>query len=46
MIILNPADFIITDRDLLRCPEDDIKDTQVLETWLDGKRVWTSQESR
>jgi len=40
------ADFIITDRDLLQCPEDDIKDTQVLETWLDGKRVWNSQQSK
>jgi len=40
------ADFIITDRDLLQCPEDDIKDTQVLETWLDGKRVWLAGASR
>jgi len=40
------ADFIITDRDLLRCPEDDIKDTQVLETWLDGKRVWLAGASK
>jgi len=40
------ADFIITDRDLLQCPEDDIKDTQVLETWLDGKRVWLAGAGR
>ncbi len=39
------ADFIIIDRDLLQCPEDDIKDTQVLQTWLDGKRVWVAGAS-
>jgi len=34
------ADFILTDRDVLQCPLADLKDTQVLETWLDGKPVW------
>jgi predicted amidohydrolase YtcJ len=34
------ADFILIDRDLLRCPPDDIKSTQVLETWLGGKQVF------
>jgi predicted amidohydrolase YtcJ len=34
------ADFIILDRDVLTCPIDDLKDTKVRETWLDGKRVW------
>jgi predicted amidohydrolase YtcJ len=34
------ADFIIVDRDVLACPLDDLKDTQVRETWLDGKPVW------
>ncbi|MEQ1852917.1 MAG: amidohydrolase [Chthoniobacteraceae bacterium] len=34
------ADFIILDRDVLTCPIDELKDTQVRETWLDGKRVW------
>ena len=33
------ADFIILDRDILRCPVDDIRETQVLETWLGGKKV-------
>ncbi|MFM8890698.1 MAG: amidohydrolase [Planctomycetia bacterium] len=33
------ADFVILDRDLLACPIDDIPDTQVLETWLDGRRI-------
>lgn len=34
------ADFIIVDRDLLACSIDEIADTQVLETWVDGKRVF------
>ncbi len=34
------ADFVIIDRDLLRCPVDDIKETQVLQTWVDGRRVF------
>lgn len=34
------ADFIVIDRDLLSCPEDEIKDTQVLATFLAGKRIW------
>ena len=33
------ADFIVLDRDILRCPIDDIPETKVLETWLGGKRV-------
>ncbi len=34
------ADFIVVDRDLLACPVDDVKDTRVLETWSEGKRVF------
>lgn len=34
------ADFIVLDRDLLTCPEDDIKDTRVLETWVEGRKVF------
>lgn len=34
------ADFIIIDRDLLTCPEDDIKDTRVLQTWVEGRKVF------
>jgi hypothetical protein len=34
------ADLIILDRDILTCPEDDIKDTVVLETILGGKTVY------
>ncbi|WP_197444222.1 amidohydrolase [Maioricimonas rarisocia] len=33
------ADFIIVDRDLLTCPDEDIRDTRVLATYLDGKRL-------
>ncbi|MGH7946538.1 MAG: amidohydrolase [Opitutaceae bacterium] len=34
------ADFIVIDRDLLTCPEDDIKDTRVLQTWIEGRKVF------
>lgn len=34
------ADFIIIDRDVLHCPVDDVADTQVLETWVGGKKVF------
>jgi predicted amidohydrolase YtcJ len=34
------ADFIVADRDLLTCPVDDIRDTQVLRTYLNGKLVF------
>lgn len=33
------ADFILVDRDLLQCPDDDLRATRVLETWVDGRRV-------
>ena len=34
------ADFVVIDRDLLTCPEDEIKSTRALATYLDGKRVF------
>jgi predicted amidohydrolase YtcJ len=34
------ADFAVIDRDLLTCPEDAIKDTQALTTYLDGKCIF------
>ncbi len=34
------ADFIVVDRDLLECPIDDVRDTRVLATWVEGKRVF------
>lgn len=34
------ADFIVLDRDLLTCPEDAIRETRVLETWVEGKQIW------
>ncbi len=34
------ADFILTDRDPLTCPIDDLPQTVVLETWLEGRRVF------
>ena len=34
------ADMVIIDRDILTCPEDDIKDTKVLATYLGGKLIY------
>jgi predicted amidohydrolase YtcJ len=34
------ADLIVIDRDILTCPVDDIKETQVLQTYLGGKKVY------
>jgi predicted amidohydrolase YtcJ len=34
------ADMIIIDRDILTCPEDDIRDTKILRTILGGKTVY------
>jgi predicted amidohydrolase YtcJ len=39
------ADFIIVDRDVLTCPLDRLRSTQVRETWLDGKPVWRAGET-
>jgi predicted amidohydrolase YtcJ len=34
------ADFIIVDRDPMTCPENQIRDVKVLETWLGGRKIW------
>jgi predicted amidohydrolase YtcJ len=34
------ADFIVLDRDLLECPVDDVRETKVLATWVEGKQVF------
>jgi len=34
------ADMVVIDRDIMTCPEDDIKDTKVLTTYLGGKVVF------
>ena len=34
------ADFIILDTDLLTCPADDIRNTKVISTYMDGQRVF------
>ena len=34
------ADFIIVDRDPMTCPESQIRDVKVLETWLGGRKIW------
>jgi predicted amidohydrolase YtcJ len=35
------ADLVVIDRDFLSCPVEQIKDIQVEETWLGGKRVFS-----
>jgi len=37
------ADFIILDRDILTCPEEQIAEIQVRQTWVGGKRVWGAE---
>lgn len=34
------ADLIVIDRDFLKCPEEEVRDIQVLRTWLGGKLVF------
>lgn len=34
------ADFIVVDRDVLACPIDDLRETQVLATWVGGREVY------
>ena len=34
------ADFVILDRDYLKCPEEEIARIEPLETWLGGKRIY------
>jgi predicted amidohydrolase YtcJ len=34
------ADLIVLDRDVLTCPEDDIKDTRVLRTYVEGELIY------
>jgi predicted amidohydrolase YtcJ len=38
------ADFVVIDRDILTCPEDEMREVQALATYLDGKRVFQRQE--
>ena len=36
------ADIVIIDRDIMSCPEDDIKETKVLRTILGGKTIYSA----
>ena len=40
------ADFIVVDRDVLSVPEDQLKDVQVLETYIDGQLVSENSEQK
>ena len=35
------ADFVVIDRDVMSCPGEEIPGTAVLETWIDGERVFS-----
>ena len=35
------ADFIVIDRDILSCPLDEVKDIQVEQTYLGGKKIYS-----
>lgn len=37
------ADFVMIDRDFLKCPEDDIAGTKVLRTYVGGKLVFSAE---
>ena len=34
------ADFVIVDRDITTASPADLRETQVLETWIGGERAW------
>jgi len=38
------ADLVVVDRDLLECPLDELKDTQVLQTYMDGKVIFERKQ--
>jgi predicted amidohydrolase YtcJ len=38
------ADFVVLDRDLLICPEGDIREARALANYLDGKRVFERRD--
>jgi predicted amidohydrolase YtcJ len=38
------ADFVVIDRDLLTCPEDEIREARALATYLDGKCVFERRD--
>jgi predicted amidohydrolase YtcJ len=38
------ADLVVLDRDLLTCPEDEIRQARAVATYLDGKRVFERRD--
>ena len=38
------ADFVVVDRDISRASPEDLRETQVIETWVGGKRVYRRGE--
>ena len=44
LVVGEKADFVIVDRDISRSSAPEIRQTQVLETWLDGAPAWRAAE--
>lgn len=40
------ADFVILDRDIFDVPPEQVRETQVIETWVGGERTWTREAQR
>ena len=38
------ADFVVIDRDIFKIPAEQIGKTQVLQTWMGGKRVYQARK--
>jgi predicted amidohydrolase YtcJ len=38
------ANFVVLDRDIMLAPENELYNTKVLETWIDGERVYSSEK--
>lgn len=40
------ADFVILDRDIFDVPPEQVRETQVIETWVGGQRTWTRESQQ
>ncbi len=38
------ADLVVLDRDILTCPIDEVRETKVLQTWLNGELVYATNQ--
>jgi predicted amidohydrolase YtcJ len=40
------ADFIVLESDILQIPADEIPEIQVIQTWVDGERVYSRERAQ